>query len=209
MKNNKKMPNTTIYEKGLQSKLKEKKAREILNKAGDRYLDLYAGREMYSNHALRKHLEENILPGIALYQSLLDDDETQDRAIELAEIAFRELSLSNRKMIERLGKMPIYYGLMRAMIKRMMRLNFPAEGWDTEWVEVSGKEIAFNMKRCFYLDVLEKYGVVELTILYCRMDDWIYKNSSPFVNWARKKTLGQGDECCDFRFEHVGTNNSS
>jgi hypothetical protein len=60
------------------------------------------------------------------------------------------------------------------------------------------------MKSCFYLDVLENYGLPELTVLYCWLDDLIYEGVSPYVRWARKQTLGRGDACCDFRFERVG-----
>jgi len=92
---------------------------------------------------------------------------------------------------------------MRVVIKPFMRLNFPAEGWETEWVETSGDEISFNMTRCFYLDVLAEHGVPELTALYCKMDDLTYDDVSPQVKWDRKHTMGRGDDCCDFRFERV------
>jgi hypothetical protein len=103
----------------------------------------------------------------------------------------------------RLGRLPFFYGLLRALIRPVMRRSFPASGWETEWVEVSGQALAFNMRSCFYLDVLEGYGAPELTKYYCAMDDLIYDGVSPHVRWARTRTLGRGDECCDFRFERV------
>jgi hypothetical protein len=162
-----------------------------------------AEREHYSDRALRKHLEENILPGVALYQTLLADEETREGAEQLVEAAFRAWAASGRRSMERLGRLPFFYWLLRALIRPVMRLNFPAPGWETEWLEVSGQALAFNMKSCFYLDVLEAYGVPELTKYYCAMDDLIYDGISPHVRWARAKTLGRGDECCDFRFERV------
>ena len=110
---------------------------------------------------------------------------------------------SSRRSMERLGRLPFYLWLMRVLIKPVMRLNFPAEGWETEWVETSGDALAFNMHRCFYQDVLAGYGVPELTALYCKMDDLTYDGVSRYVRWARKRTLGRGDACCDFRFERV------
>jgi hypothetical protein len=197
------MPLAETFTRALGRELDKDKAHQIVSKAGERYNDLYAERKRYDNRALRQHLEGNILPGIALYQTLLDDPDTQQRSMDLVRVAFGEWAIANRRPMERLGRLPIFYGLMRAVIKVVMRLNFPAEGWETEWVETSGDEISFNMTRCFYLDVLDSYGVPELTAQYCRMDDLVYEDVSPHVKWDRKHTLGRGEECCDFRFERA------
>ena len=84
-----------------------------------------------------------------------------------------------------------------------MRRSFPEESWETEWVETSAEALAFNMRSCFYLDVLQAYGVQELAIQYYWMDDLIYKDLSPYVGWVRQGTLGRGGNGCDFRFERV------
>ena len=81
--------------------------------------------------------------------------------------------------------------------------EYPEEGWDIEWLDVSGEQIAYTINRCFYLDVLLEYDVPELTAQYCRVDHLIYEGLSPHAKWARKGALGRGDDCCDFRFERV------
>ena len=196
-------PKQAEYERALARELDAAQAREVVATAADRYNALYSERKHYDNRALRQHLEEGILPGVALYQTLLDDPDTGQAALELAEAALAEGALAGRRSMERLGRLPFYFWLMRVLIKPVMRLNFPAVGWETEWVEASGDALAFNMHRCFYLDVLEGYGVPELTALYCKMDDLTYDGVSRYVRWARKRTLGRGDECCDFRWERV------
>jgi hypothetical protein len=198
------MPHAAVFEGALRGALDETKARGVVQKAKKRYGDLYANRERYSNRALREHLEENILPGVALYQTLLEDEDTRERAAQLVEGAFRALASSSRQVMGRLGRLPVFYWLLRIMVKGIMRVKFPEEGWEIEWVEIGGSEVSFNIRRCFYLDVLEGYGVPELTAQYCLMDDVIYEGVSPYVKWAREKTLGRGDACCDFRFERVG-----
>jgi hypothetical protein len=178
-------------------------AREIMDKAADRYDDLYAERRRYDNRALAKHLEESILPGIALYQALLDDPDTQQRSMDLVEVSFGEWAASRRKALEPLARRPLFYWLMRFTTKAVTGREYPEEGWDIEWLEVSGEQIAYNINRCFYLDVLLEYDVPELTAQYCRVDDLIYEGLSPHARWDRKKALGRGDDCCDFRFERV------
>jgi hypothetical protein len=197
------MPSAAVFERALARELDGPKASEIVSKAEERYNDLYAGRERYDNRALRQHLAGSILPGIALYQALLDDPDTQQRSMGLVKAVCTEWAVSNRWFVRRLGRLPMCYGLMRAAIKLVMRVSFPAEGWETEWVEISGDEISFNMTRCFYRDVLEEHGVPELAAQYCRMDDLVYEHMSPDVKWDRKHTLGRGNDCCAFRFERV------
>jgi hypothetical protein len=195
------MPMAEAFKRALGSELDGARASEIVHKAAERYGDLYAERKRYDNRALAKHLEESILPGIALYQTLLHDPDTQQRSMDLVEAAFGEWAASRRKALEPLARRSIFYWLMRFTTKMVTRRSYPEEGWEIEWVEVSGKEITYNINKCFYLEVLLEYGVPELTAQYCRVDDLIYEGLSPHAIWDRKRTLGRGDDCCDFRFE--------
>jgi hypothetical protein len=195
------LPMAGAFENALSNELDGARAGEIVLKAGERYNDLYAERKRYDNRALAKHLEESILPGIALYQTLLDNPDTQQRSMDLVEAAFGEWAASRRKALEPLARRSIFYWQMRFTTKPVTRRSYPEEGWEIEWLEVSGEQIAYNINRCFYLEVLLEYGVPELTAQYCRVDDLIYEGLSPHAIWDRKRTLGRGDDCCDFRFE--------
>jgi hypothetical protein len=197
------LPMARAFEAVLGSELGGPKARELVQKAADRYDDLHAERERYENAALARHLQESILPGIALYQTLLEDPDTQQRSMDLVEAAFGEWAASRRKALEPLARRAIFYWLMRFTTKSVTSRSYPDEGWEIEWLEVNGDVIAYNINRCFYLEVLLGYGVPELTAQYCRVDDLIYDGLSPHAKWVRKKTLGRGDDCCDFRFERV------
>jgi hypothetical protein len=178
-------------------------AHQMMDDVKDRYAVLYQERKRYNHPALRKHLEENILPGLALYQVLLDKGYEQVDALETVEQLYQVVTRSGRRTFELLGRFPVYYQLLRATVRRFMERNFPPEGWQVEWVEVSGEQVAFNMHACFYVDVLGEYGVPELTPVFCGLDDYIYEGVSPHVRWARTGTIGRGDALCDFRYVRV------
>jgi hypothetical protein len=197
------LPHADLFERALAADLGEAKSAEIVHAAAARYGELYAERTHYANRALRRHLEESLLPGIALYQALSADPQAGDHALPHFEAVLEAWGLSRRKSLEFVGRLPIFYWLMRATVKTMTGRDYPPEGWDIEWLEVSRDEIRFDISRCFYMDVLAEYGVPELARPYCRVDDLIYDGISPYASWERKRTLGRGDDCCDFRFVRV------
>jgi len=63
--------------------------------------------------------------------------------------------------------------------------------------------VAFNIESCFCLNTLRADGAPELTRVYCDLDDAIYDSVSLYVEWKRTKTLGRGDDICDFRFKRT------
>jgi hypothetical protein len=194
------MPHADLFGKAILGELGEVTTTEVVQESRNRYRELLDGRHLYANRALRNHLERNILPGIALYQTLKSGEGTEGQALQLAELAFHEWGMASRQTMTRVGRLPFFYWLLRVTAKPMMRRNFPEEGWEIKWVEISSEQTSFNMRSCFYLQVLEDYGVPELAPLYCSVDDAIYEGVSPYVKWARKRTLARGDEYCDFRF---------
>jgi hypothetical protein len=205
------MPNKTVhrlpgfkqFRLGLESCLAVDTARRVLTKAQGRYFELLANCEQPTNHALRKHLVEQILPGLALYQVLLAEGFVQEAAQEIIDSAFATRIKSRRKTMALWGYLPFFYTLIRLLIRKNMRADFPADGWDIEWVEVSSKAVAFNVHQCFYLKVLTSYGAAELTRSFCRIDDLIFENLSPQLRWERTMTLGRQGTCCDFHFRRV------
>ena len=198
-----KIPQEGLFLRALTSFIKPSQASAVIQHARMQYQALYTNKVNYHNTALQNHLESSILPGIALYQSLLAYDFRQEEALIFMKAAFREWSRPNRRRTKLLGRLPFYFRLMKTLIKPMMKSNFPEIGWKIDWVEHNQDVIAFDIKGCFYQEVLTEYDVPELTALYCRMDDLIHERASPYVKWDRTKTLGRGDEYCDFRFIRV------
>jgi hypothetical protein len=197
------LPGLRQFRPGLDSCLSQKTAERILSKAQCRYCELLANCEQPSNRVLRKHLVEHILPGLALYQVLLAEGFAQEAAQGIIDSVFATRIKSRRKMMALWGRLPFFYHLIRLLIRKNMRADFPADGWDIEWVEVSSKAVAFTIHQCFYLKVLTSYGAAELTRSFCRIDDLIFENISPHLRWERTMTLGRQDRCCDFLFRRV------
>ncbi|MGD8405639.1 MAG: L-2-amino-thiazoline-4-carboxylic acid hydrolase [Anaerolineales bacterium] len=97
------------------------------------------------------------------------------------------------------ARLPFFFTFLKRMMRPSMERNFPEPGFELEWPEVGKDGTGFNVHRCFYVDVLGKFGSPELTRLFCDMDDVVFEKT-PGVRWERSSTIGRGGEFCDFRW---------
>jgi hypothetical protein len=167
-----------------------------------RYQELFEDRELPKHPALRWHLIEGILPGLAFYQVLRANGESQESAVAIVDQAFEQLFSNNVASMKKLGKLRFIYPLLRIYIRTAMR-PYPPEGWKIDWLQNDGNAIRFDMKSCFYFDALSRYGAPELTASFCQVDDLIYGTMSTYIRWQRLVTIGRGGNHCDFCFMPV------
>jgi len=198
------MPRAALWQRVLAAKHGEVEAAVLMARVRARYDELYAQRPRFAHRALRLHLERGILPGLAIYQVLRET--TSDREAALAEVGtLLEASAMHspqRRLISILSYLPNPFALFRQPARWSMR-NYPAAGWETEWVEDNPQCLAFNIHHCFYLDVLAAYGAPELTSLFCKGDDVMFAALPPSIIWERRGTLGRGNALCDFRWRRA------
>jgi hypothetical protein len=182
----------------------ETRARCLAEQIRQRYAALLAERPLPENPVLRKHATENILPGLALYQILLQElDNDRQAALTEVDTAFRIWTLGkSRLLLAPLKILPAPFRVFKLTFSQVMK-KFPVEGWDFTHIENSNEKIAFNGTRCFYLKTLTTYGAPELTASFCKNDDVMAELFPPEIQFIRPHTLGRGDEICDFQYCHV------
>jgi hypothetical protein len=182
----------------------KERAQGLIAAVSQQRATLIAEAPMPKNPALRRHLTENILPGLALYRVLLQEHNDDQRAA-LAEVddAFRIQTLAkNRLLLAPLKILPNPFRIFRLAFQQRMKI-FPAEGWDFTFVENSGDKVAFNATRCFYLNTLTAYSAPELTAAFCKTDEVMAELFPPAICFVRPHTLGRGDQVCDFQYHRM------
>lgn len=146
----------------------------------------------------QRHLEGQILPGIAVYETL--------KTVMTPEEAFRTVhgyveayALSARKMLVGLLRLPELYRLIPGISVRMMHKIFgEAAGFAANEYRTAGGVMRIDMVKCPYHETCVRYGCPELCACFCDSDDIAYDNMHPKLLWHRTKTLGRGGDCCDF-----------
>jgi hypothetical protein len=144
----------------------------------------------------RTNLKRCILPGISIYKALLDEIDDRQKVLGDVEVLFRAVFfttlLQNIRVLDHL-KNPFF--IVRPVLKSMLKKEYLPGS--QEIIEDGPDCFAVNIYRCLIFDTLAQHNANELTVLYCKTDDWLAE-ALPKINWERTKTLGRGNDCCDF-----------
>ena len=127
----------------------------------------------------QRHLEGQILPGIAVYETL--------KTVMTPEEAFRTVhgyveayALSARKMLVGLIRLPGLYRLVPGISVRMMHKIFNgAAGFAAKEYQTVGGVMRIDMVKCPYHETCVRYGCPELCACFCDSDDIAYDNMHP------------------------------
>ena len=131
------------------------------------YNDLYARRPHFSQRALCLHLERNLLPGLALYQVLLEETGEREAALAELENLFEARLAPRRRLMQLLAHLP--HPLLTLLVGILClgsRFVLPWQGWTYELTEGGRNCLALDVYRRFYLNVLAWYGAPELTAFF-------------------------------------------
>ena len=187
---------TKACRKTVRERFPEREA--VLNSAFEKRLS-----ELRSEHAgARKerlrHLESQIMPGIAIYE-ILQTVMSKDEALNAVHGYVEERAYRLKKTFLRLMRFPgLYKKVPGIFAKQTPKFFGDSAGFETNEIRTTGGVWRIDMTRCPYHDECARYGYPELCRCFCDSDDITYDGLHPNLVWHRTKTLGRGDDRCDF-----------
>lgn len=157
-----------------------------------------------ANKSLRRHLTQVILPRLALYHVLLMNNggEHQSALAEVDCLLREEVLMKNHPLRLFLRLLPDPFAVFQPALKVFFR-DFPSEGWPLLSQEFHPDRIAFSYSGCYYHDLLSTLGAPELTLSFCKTDDYIAELFPPGIRFTHPHTIGQGDAICEFEYRQV------
>ena len=167
---------------------------------------LDALRREYADASKEKqsHLESQIMPGIAAYETL-QAVMPRDEALETVHGYVEERAWKLKKIILKLMRIPgLYRRVPNIFCKQTPKLFGTAAGFAATDIQTSGGVWRIDMTRCPYHDACVEQGCPELCHCFCDSDDITYDGMHPRLLWRRTKTLGRGGDCCDFSLKLAG-----
>ena len=145
----------------------------------------------------QRHLENQILPGIAAYETL-QTVMPKDEALETIHSYVEQKAGGRKSCFSASCAFPAFIkgagDLLGADAEAVRRDG----GLCVAGYQTTGGVWRIDMTKCPYHDASVHYGCPELCHCFCDSDDITYDSLHPKLYWHRTKTLGRGGDCCDF-----------
>lgn len=171
---------------------------DALNAAFDARLQALRADNAAAGKEKQFHLENQILPGIAAYETL-QTVMPKDEALETIHSYVEQKALRQKKLFLRLMRIPgLYKKVPGIFSEQTPKLFGVTAGFASRDIQTTGGVWRIDMTKCPYHDASVHYGCPELCHCFCDSDDITYDGLHPKLYWHRTKTLGRGGDCCDF-----------
>ena len=149
-----------------------------------KYANLCEQETKSENQEMNKHIFKRLLPTIGIYLTLANNGFTKEQALM---ITHKEVQHHAHCMAEenaKLTKMPFTYSLFKMFAKSHMDKKYPIEGFAVEWKRHDNKEVHFDIFRCLYKDMCEKYSCPELCTVFCQSDITAFLGYEPKIKFV-------------------------
>lgn len=177
---------------------------ETLKAAFEARLNQLRSENAGASPELQRHLEGQILPGIAVYETLLTVL-SKDEALSTVHGYVEQRAWRLKKAFLKLIRLPGLYRKVPGIFSTQTpKLFGETAGFAAREIQTTGGVWRIDMTKCPYHDACVRYGCPELCPSFCDSDDITYDGLHPNLVWRRTKTLGRGDDCCDFYLKIAG-----
>ena len=170
----------------------------VLNSAFEKRLGELRSEHAGASRQRMRHLESQIMPGIAAYETL-QTVMPKEEALRTVHGYVEERAYRLKKIFLRLMRIPGLYkkvpGIFAAQTPKFFGIS---AGFEANEIRTNGGVWRIDMTRCPYHDECVRCGCPELCRCFCDSDDITYDGLHPKLIWQRTMTLGRGGDRCDF-----------
>jgi len=194
------MKGKTALKKEIATRLSSEECEEIWRDAHKRLYRMYAEHQDLQK-GVAMHTDGFIFPAAAIYLAMKESD--PEMAYDVMKKVMAERTIKKGQKLAKWCRIPGFQKFFLGM-------------WDGVSHKMFGETAGFKNvfypkeKGCFRMDIIQcpyhqyltEQGCPELNILFCENDVHTYGNL-PGLKFTRTKTIGAGDDLCDFKMELV------
>ncbi len=169
---------------------------QFLFEEQEKRLDLLVKNVKNKTKNQRKMLVQTILPRIALYKGLKENDFVEAEVYEYVRKYMLEIVAAKKhSSTEKMEVVPGFYRIYSRVFLKIMRTTDLQESTQRE--EKDSYDITIT--KCLWHTACVENGCEDLCRLFCDVDDVTYGGLKK-IGFTRTTTLGYGGTCCDFHF---------
>ena len=175
------------------------KGERIVGKSRENFLQLC---KINANEpkALQRHTHNQIYCIIAIQKAMEEEGFSREDATAYLTDRMAERCNIMKPKLQRIMRFCNLWKKVPTIFNRFVpRMFGPAAGFEAEYIVTTKERSKFDMKKCPYATIFAREGYPELCQICCMSDDLTYGKLSPeHLGWARTRTIGRGDDVCDF-----------
>ncbi len=180
--------------KFVKSKFNEEQVKDIVDyyeKEMKRILDIEVN---FLTKNQYKAARKTVLPKIILYKAFIRHIDS-----ELAKSYGKEILEFESDGFRKFTNFMTNSNFRIQIFKKLFKKILKSDVWDSTIKEYNKKCFNFNMDRCLYSDLCNKYDASEFCTVYCQGDYFVFGGMNK-LKFERSQTIGEGGEVCDFHF---------
>ncbi len=172
----------------------EEKGQRLFDRQ-DRILGALIENQKDKSKSQMKTLIQTILPSIALYKCL-SEEMPEDEAYEyMKRYMFDKVGAEMHSSMEKMEMVPGFFAIYSCIFRKIMRTSDLHVS-----TQASGKGyFDINITKCLWHIACVENGCANLCRLFCDADHVTYGGLKK-IDFTRTKTLGYGEDCCDFHY---------
>ncbi len=144
----------------------------------------------------RKTLVQTILPCIALYQTLLENDFSEEQAFACMKSYLLDIVAAQKHAFTAgLEWIPGFYAIYSRIF---LNITATSDLWECTQTR-SRDSFSVTITKCLWHTACSEAGCPALCRLFCDSDPITYGGLKK-LGFSRTTTLGHGGACCDFHF---------
>ena len=140
----------------------------------------------------------NLFSALAFIFAYEERGKTRDESISLVKNAMYDYIKPQIKQMKNLSRLPVFVPFLKAFMPAKFR-KIAGYGWNIEFPQAPKNTFSMITHDCIFDKIFRKYGIPELTSVFCYVDDILY-GSLPGADFIYTQQIGNGGSCCDYRF---------
>ncbi|MDO5714498.1 MAG: L-2-amino-thiazoline-4-carboxylic acid hydrolase [Tissierellia bacterium] len=165
-------------------------------------LEILVQEHSNENQERQRITYQRIYPLIGAVQVKMEEGLSKEEAIKEVQEAFYENYVyPSLKSLKRFFSIPLLYKFFIPLSIKLVRKRLKVEiGFLYNISQEEKNESRYDIIKCPYHEICCDYGLPEMTDIFCTSDDIIYTSVHNNIVFERSKTIGRGDDICDFHF---------